>query len=89
MLYLVPPEIAPSLAAGCEDDFDCPDFNACENRKCINPCAFDDPCAPNANCQVFNHQVVCSCPDGYIGTPEISCDLRKFYIRLVRQSLLP
>lgn len=69
----------PSLAAGCSNDDDCPDYSACRNRKCINPCAEDKPCAPLASCKVHNHQVLCACPDGYVGSPEISCRPRKYY----------
>lgn len=65
------------IAAGCSGDLDCPDYAACENRLCINPCAIRDPCAPSANCKVVNHNPVCTCPDGYIGDPRTDCRLRK------------
>ena len=68
----------PSLTTGCASDNDCPDYTACENRKCINPCAERDPCARNAYCKVIRHQPVCTCPDGYIGDPTTSCELRKY-----------
>lgn len=71
------PVTEPSLAAGCDNNNECPDHAACENRLCINPCDFHDPCAKTAFCQVINHQAVCSCPDGYIGTPTTSCTLRE------------
>ena len=67
----------PALPAGCSDNNDCPDYSACQNRNCINPCARNDPCAPGANCRVANHNPICTCPDGYIGTPTTSCRLRK------------
>lgn len=72
---LAPP---PDVLVGCRGDRDCPDYTACENRKCINPCAERDPCARNANCRVIAHQPVCTCPDGYIGDPQTSCSLRKY-----------
>ena len=68
----------PSLFAGCASNNDCPDYTACENRKCINPCAEKDPCARNAYCKVIRHKPVCTCPDGYIGDPTTSCELRKY-----------
>ena len=68
----------PDVIVGCRTDRDCPDFTACENRKCINPCAQRDPCARNAYCKVIMHQPVCTCPDGYIGDPRTSCELRKY-----------
>ena len=78
--YVVAPPTEPTLAAGCANNQECPDHAACRNRLCINPCAYDNPCAPNANCRVVNHEPVCTCPDGYIGSPETSCELRKIYI---------
>ena len=72
----------PPIATGCASNNDCPDYTACENRKCINPCAERDPCARNAYCKVIRHKPVCTCPDGYIGDPTTSCELRK-YIYLV------
>ena len=68
----------PDVIVGCRTDRDCPDFTACENRKCINPCAQRDPCARNAYCKVIMHQPVCTCPDGYIGDPRTNCELRKY-----------
>ena len=70
----------PDVIVGCRTDRDCPDFTACENRKCINPCAQRDPCARNAYCKVIMHQPVCTCPDGYIGDPRTNCELRKYQI---------
>ena len=68
----------PTLDVGCESNADCPDYTACENRQCINPCAIRDPCAPSAICKVVRHEPVCTCPDGYIGNPQTSCELRKY-----------
>jgi len=60
----------------CESNADCPDYTACENRQCINPCSIKDTCAPRATCKVVWHEPVCTCPDGYVGNPQISCELR-------------
>ena len=79
ILLIVAPPTEPTLAAGCANNQECPDHAACRNRLCINPCAYDNPCAPNANCRVVNHEPVCTCPDGYIGSPETSCELRKIF----------
>ena len=68
-------------AAGCSKDNDCPDHSACENRACINPCVVRDPCAATANCRVANHKPICTCPDGYIGSPTTDCRLREFDTR--------
>jgi hypothetical protein len=77
IICLVTPSTEATLSAGCANNNECPDHTACENRLCINPCAYKDPCAPTANCQVINHLPVCSCPDGYIGSPTTSCTLRE------------
>ena len=78
-IALVPTPEVDSVVVGCESDQECPDYNACQNRKCINPCAEDDPCAPSAKCKVIGHQPVCTCPDGYIGSPTTDCRLRECY----------
>ena len=65
------------LEIGCASNEDCPDYAACQNTHCINPCAVRDPCAPLATCRVVNHAPVCTCPDGYIGSPEVECRPRE------------
>ena len=75
--YLVEPVTLPPIVSGCLSNNDCPDYTACQSRKCINPCAAPNVCAPNANCRVTRHQAVCTCPDGYVGSPDTSCSLRK------------
>ena len=69
--------IVPGVTVGCDIDGDCPDYTACRNRKCINPCVVDRPCAPSANCRVVKHSPICTCPNGYIGTPQTKCSLRE------------
>ena len=81
---LVEPVTLPPVVSGCLSNNDCPDYTACQSRKCINPCAAPNVCAPNANCRVTRHQAVCTCPDGYIGSPEISCSLRKLKSELYK-----
>jgi len=71
------PDVEP-LEYGCTSNDDCPDYSACENGKCINPCAEHDPCARLASCRVNRHEAVCTCPDGYIGSPDVDCRLRKY-----------
>ena len=78
IILLVGLPTEPTLDVGCESNADCPDYTACENRQCINPCAIRDPCAPSAICKVVRHEPVCTCPDGYIGNPQTSCELRKY-----------
>jgi hypothetical protein len=71
------PVTEPAVAVGCSDNDECPDYAACINRVCINPCAEHNPCAPLAECRVIRHRVVCTCPDGLIGNPETSCRPRE------------
>ena len=71
----------PVLSVGCLQNEDCPLYTACQNTKCINPCAEDNPCAPTAICKVLNHEPKCTCPDGYIGSPLTDCRPRKFDIQ--------
>ena len=78
IINLVPPGAVEPVSIGCISNDDCPDHAACRNSACINPCALDNPCAPNANCKVLGHEPVCTCPDGYIGSPTTECRLRKY-----------
>ena len=79
---LVPSDlIEPELVAGCDSNRECPDYTACRNSRCINPCAVDDPCAPSASCKVIGHEPVCTCPDGYIGDPRTRCERKILYTK--------
>ena len=80
IFQLIADILLPPVEYGCTSNNDCPDYTACQNRKCINPCAADNICAPNAICTVTRHKAVCACPDGYIGSPEITCTLRKYLV---------
>lgn len=56
--------------------------------RCVCPYNYDGPicgtlvqcknntCGVNANCTVFNHHTVCSCPFGFTGDPAVSCELQ-------------
>jgi len=79
LFFSVPPPTEPSLDVGCSTNDECPDYTACENRQCINPCAYKNPCAPTAHCRVVRHNPICTCPDGYVGSPTTSCQLRKTF----------
>ena len=58
---------------GCRTDPECPTDRACRNKDCINPCIYENPCAPNAECLVSQHQPQCRCPIGYTGNPRVAC----------------
>lgn len=57
------------VAGACSADSECPETEACVNRRCRDPCS----CGKNANCFVRNHRPICSCLEGYQGNPEIAC----------------
>lgn len=58
---------------GCQSDNECPLDRACVNRECVNPCTYNNPCASNAICEVFNHRPQCRCPQGFEGNPREYC----------------
>lgn len=58
---------------GCHSNNDCPNDRTCISAQCINPCVYDNACAPRAECRVQNHFAVCRCPPGYIGNPYVGC----------------
>ncbi len=69
---VLPPPPKP-VPIGCDTNDECPEYTACRNRLCINPCAKDDPCADGAFCRVDDHEPVCKCPEGYFGNPKEKC----------------
>lgn len=52
------------IVVGCTSNSDCPNDRQCINAQCINPCVYDNPCSPHAECRVQNHLAVCRCPPG-------------------------
>lgn len=58
---------------GCRSNGDCPSDKQCTNAQCVNPCLYDNPCSPRAECQASNHLAVCKCPIGFTGNPYIDC----------------
>lgn len=43
-------------------------------QKCQDPCP--GSCGVNAYCNVYNHNPICSCIDGYTGDPFTSCYIK-------------
>lgn len=43
-------------------------------QKCQDPCP--GSCGFNANCNVYNHNPICSCIEGYTGDPFTSCYIK-------------
>lgn len=61
------------LVIGCRSNNDCPNDRACINGQCINPCVYEHPCSPQAECKVQNHFALCRCPPGMLGNPYVAC----------------
>lgn len=63
----------PSCRPECVVSSDCPRNLACNNQKCIDPCT--GTCGLRTQCQVVNHNPICSCLPRYSGDPFTRCDL--------------
>lgn len=57
---------------------DCSNNKACIRNKCVDPCP--GICGQGANCAVFNHIPICSCPIGYKGNAFVACTAEKGWI---------
>ena len=61
----------PNCRPECTVNSDCPQDEACINRKCQDPCP--GLCGVNAVCNVRNHIPLCQCIQGYVGDPFSQC----------------
>ena len=61
----------PTCRPECVTSSECPLNQACTNQKCINPCL--GTCGIAADCQVINHNPVCTCRPKYTGDPFVAC----------------
>ena len=43
---------------GCRSNSECPAKQACQNKKCVNPCTVGE-CGATQNCEVANHRAQC------------------------------
>lgn len=59
----------------CVLSSDCPTDRACVRNKCQDPCP--GVCAQFAQCTVVNHIPTCTCPQGYVGNPFVSCAVQQ------------
>lgn len=55
----------------CQSNQKCKDWEICDQQRCVNPCP--ERCAVDADCQVTNHQVQCTCKPGFKGDPYFRC----------------
>lgn len=63
---MITPDNISSFRCNCPDDYT---GKYCDTKITCGP--FD--CGKGANCTVFNHHKVCSCPVGYGGNPLVAC----------------
>lgn len=61
----------PACRPECIGNSECPLNEACVNQKCRDPCP--GSCGVAANCQVVNHNPICSCPPIFTGDPFVRC----------------
>lgn len=57
----------------CVLNTDCPLNRACIRNKCVDPCP--GTCGLNAECRVYNHVPMCSCPSGMVGNAFVQCNI--------------
>lgn len=73
-----PPQCRPE----CISNSDCRYNLACINMKCKDPCI--GSCGLNTECHVYNHIPQCTCLQGFVGNPFVSCHIyqtpRKDYL---------
>lgn len=63
--------IPPACRPECVVNSECPQNQACMQQKCVNPCI--GACGVRANCEVFNHNPICTCPLAHSGDPFTQC----------------
>lgn len=61
----------PTCRPECITSSECSLDKSCVNQKCIDPCP--GSCGLNADCQVVNHNPLCSCVAGQTGDPFTRC----------------
>lgn len=66
-----PPQCRPE----CISNSECRYNLACINMKCKDPCV--GSCGLNTECHVYNHIPQCTCLQGFVGNPFISCYIQQ------------
>lgn len=61
----------PNCRPECSINPDCASDRACNNFKCVDPCA--GACGANAACRTTQHVALCTCLPGYTGDPFQNC----------------
>lgn len=77
----------PSCRPECVTSAECALNRACVNQKCMDPCP--GTCGLNAQCQVVNHNPICTCFETYVGDPFVRClPKRNYFFHSIGQGLL-
>lgn len=63
----------PRCRPECLSNSDCAFDKACIGQKCIDPCP--GSCGHNAICTTYEHNPICSCPQGLYGNPFEHCSV--------------
>ncbi|XP_043198340.1 neurogenic locus notch homolog protein 1-like isoform X1 [Amphibalanus amphitrite] len=80
--YFPKPDTVTGCGPQCTSDSECPGYRfICRNQKCVDPCQAGNPCGINAECNVVNRAVRCTCPPGYEGSPYSRCSLASITAR--------
>lgn len=61
------------ITAPCQTDSECSLDEKCLKGQCLGPCEVKDACGMNAKCTAINHDKLCSCPEGFTGSPDVEC----------------
>lgn len=71
---VTPTAFASTSIVPCQKNKDCPLTLVCQEDICLDPCqGITEVCGINALCKVRWHRIICSCPNGYGGDPQIEC----------------
>lgn len=62
-----------NLDKECFSDLNCPSEKACIQGICSDPCSMRGACGENALCKTVLHRPRCSCPNCYVGRPNVEC----------------
>ena len=57
----------------CVLNTDCLQNRACIRNKCVDPCP--GTCGINAECLIYSHVPMCSCPNGMVGNAFVQCNI--------------
>ena len=80
----------PNCRPECLVNSECSQNLACIDQRCASPCR-PGICGLNAECNVINHNAICSCLPGYQGAPDafIRCDRSKNNDYLIFHHAIP